>query len=143
MVLMVTAHYSLSSSMLRPTNLSFNDQTLTWATTLSQSPEVPADASIALMIQYQKLLEDVFDVYRDEKKLKDRSRLAMHAQRMIAMLESWWVCVPSQLHLTCTDTSPQSVSSSLIVDRPLRQQILLCEDSYLRDGPTVSLPASR
>jgi len=143
MVLMVIAHYSLSSSMLRPTNLSFKDQTLVWAATLSQTPEVPADASIALLIRYQKLLEDVFDVYRNEHKLKDRSRLAMHAQRMIAMLESWWVCVPSQLHLTCTDTLPQAVRSSLIVDRPLRQQILLCEDPYLRDGPTFSLPAAR
>ena len=117
MVLMVTARYSLSSSMLRPSNLSLNDNTLAWASTIARSPEAPADASIALLIRYQRLLEDVFDLYRAENKMNDRSRLATHANRMIAMLEGWWVCVPAHLHPTCTNSFFVAAGSSLTDDR--------------------------
>jgi hypothetical protein len=100
MVLTVIAHYSLSSSMLKRNTLSFTDNTLAWATELARSPEAPADSSITLLIQYQNLLESVFDLYQGERKTNDRSRLATHAKQMTAMLESWWVCVPSHLHFT-------------------------------------------
>lgn len=128
MILMAILQLSLSSTMLKPNALPFSDNTLMWAATLSRSPEFPADSTITLLIQYQTLLEGVFDLYRKERKLNDWSRIAMHAKRMAVMLESWWADVPPHLHLPRTNTL-LAVSSHLLIDnRSLRQQILLCEN---------------
>ncbi|GAB7331027.1 hypothetical protein MBLNU13_g02525t2 [Cladosporium sp. NU13] len=89
----------LSSTMLRPNTLPFSDSTLTWAATLARSPEVPTDSSVTLLIQYQRLLEGVFDLYREERNTNDWPRIAMHGKRMTAMLERWWVGVPQHLRL--------------------------------------------
>jgi hypothetical protein len=100
MILMRTANFSLSSTMLKPNNLPFNENTLAWAATLTRSPEVPSDSTLTLLIQYQRLLEYVFNLYREERRANDWSRLAMHAKRMAAMLESWWAGVPPHMHLS-------------------------------------------
>lgn len=128
---MATVQLSVSSTMLKSNALTFSDNTLTWAATLSQSPEVPADSSITLLIQYQKLLEGVFDLYRQERRTNDWSRIAMLAKRMAATLENWWVGVPPHLHLTRMDTLLAAYSHSLIDNRSLRQQILLCKNTNL------------
>ena len=117
---MRTAHSSLSSTMLRPNTLPFSDITLAWAATLARSPEVPTDPSIALFIQYQRLLECVFDLYREVRKAKDWSRIAMHAKRKAAMLESWWMGVPIHLHLTRMNSLLVVASHSLTDNRSLR-----------------------
>jgi hypothetical protein len=117
--------------MLKPNNLPSSDNTLAWAATLTQSPEAPSDFTLALLIQYQRLLECVFDLYREERKTNDWSRLAMHAKRMAAMLETWWVGVPPHLHLTRMDTLLAVASHPLIDDRSFRQQIPLRENTHL------------
>lgn len=128
---MVTVQLSLSSTMLKPNALPFTDATLTWAATLSRSSEVPADSSITLLIQYQRLLETVFNLYREERKTNDWSRIAMHTKRMAAMLESWWMKVPPHLHLARMDTLLAAYSHSLIDNRSLRQQVLLRKNTNL------------
>jgi hypothetical protein len=130
-MLLMTIPCSLSSTMLKSNTLPFSDNTLTWAATLSRSPEVPADSSVVLLIQYQRLLEGVFGLYREERKTNDWSRLAMHAKRMAAMLESWWVGVPRHLHLTRMITLLAGTKYSLIDNRSFCQQILLRKDTYL------------
>jgi len=142
-ILIRAVRSSLSSTMLRPNTLPFSDITLAWAATLARSPEVPTDPSIALFIQYQRLLEGVFDQYREERNTNDWSRIVMHAKRMAAMLESWWVTVPPHLHLTRTNTLLAVAGHSLIDNRYFRQQILLRENTYLRDGPAISLSDAR
>lgn len=142
-ILIGAVHISLSSTMLRPNTLPFSDSTPTWAATLAESPEVPTDPSVALLIQYQRLLECVFDLYREERKTNDWPRTAMHAKRMAAMLESWWVTVPPHLHLARMNTLLAIASNSLIDDRSFRQQILLRKNTYLRDGPVISLSDAR
>jgi hypothetical protein len=86
---------------------------------LSRSPETPADSHITLLIQYQRLFQDVVDLFREEVKVKmsDPSRLDMHAKRMAAMLESWWAFVPPHLQLTCMDTLLTAIRPSLTDDR--------------------------
>lgn len=117
---MAPVQRSLSSTMLKPNSLPFSDNTLTWAVTLSRSPEVPADSSVILLIQYQRLLECVFDLYREVRKAKDWSRIAMHAKRKAAMLESWWMGVPIHLHLTRMNSLLVVASHSLTDNRSLR-----------------------
>ena len=117
-ILIVNAQYSLSSSLLKRFNpLPFSDNTLAWAATLSRSPETPADSYITLLIQYQRLFQDVVDLYREEMKMSDLSQLAMHAKRMAAMLESWWAFVPPHLQATCMDTLVTATETSLIDNR--------------------------
>ena len=128
---MRTAHSSLSSTMLKPNNLHFSDDTLAWAATLTQSPEAPSDSTLSLLIQYQRILECVFDLYRKERKTNDWSRLAMHAKRMAATLETWWAGVPSHLRLTRMTTLLAVASHPLIENRSLRQQIPLRQDTNL------------
>ena len=140
--LTVATRCSLSASMLKPNTLSFTNDTLVWAATLSRSPEFPSDSSVALLIQYQKLLQDAFDLYQEDIKMNDRSRLAMHAKCMTAMLESWWAIVPPHLHMTCKSTFITTTNPSLTHNRPIRQQILLRTDAYPRNGPTIPLPSS-
>ena len=125
--------------MLRPNTLPFTDSTLAWAATLARSPEVPTDSSVTLLIQYQRLLEGVFDLYREERHTNSLSRLAMHAKRMAAILESWWATVPPHLHFARMHTWLAVASHSLIDNRAFRQQILLRKNTHLRDGPAVSL----
>ena len=129
--------------MLRPNTLPFNDSTLAWAATLARTPEAPTDSSVTLLVQYQRLLEGVLDTYREERKANSLSRLAMHARHMAATLESWWATVPPHLHFARMITSLAVASHLLIDDRSFRQQILLCEDTHLRDGPAISLPDAR
>lgn len=129
--------------MLKPNNLPFSDNTLAWAATLSRSPQVPADSTLALLIQYQRLLECVFELYREERRTNDWSRLAMHAKRMATMLESWWASVPPHLHFTRTATLHTVASHMLINIRSFRQQIPLREDTDLRDGSTIPLSGAR
>ena len=117
--------------MLKPNNLHFSDDTLAWAATLTQSPEAPSDSTLSLLIQYQRILECVFDLYRKERKTNDWSRLAMHAKCMAAMLESWWIGVPPHLHLTRMDTLRAIANHTLIDDRSFRQQIPVREDTHL------------
>jgi len=142
-ILMWAVHSSLSSTMLRPNTQPFSDSTLTWAATLARSPEVPTDLSVTLLIQYQKLLESVFDLHREERNTNDWPRIAMHAKRMAAMLESWWVTVPPHLHLAGIYTLLSVASPPLIDNRSFRQQVPLRENTYLRDGPAVSLSNAR
>jgi hypothetical protein len=125
--------------MLRPNILPFSDSTLAWAATLARSPEVPTDAFITPLIQYQRLLEDVFDLYREERKTNHWARIAMHVKRMAEMLEHWWATVPPYLHVARMNTLRAVTRHSLIYNRSFRQQILLCKDTYLRDGPAISL----
>lgn len=117
--------------MLRPNTLPFSDNALTWAATLARSPEAPTDASVTLLVQYQRLLEDVFNLYRKERKANSFPRLATHARHMAATLESWWATVPPHLHFARMNASLAVASHSLIDARSFRQQILLRKDTHL------------
>lgn len=97
--LMLASYLSLSSSLMKPNALPISESTLVWATSLAQCAEVPTDSTIILLIQYQRLLGDVLDLYQEEKKSGDWSRIPLHAKRMTATLENWWLSVPENLHL--------------------------------------------
>jgi hypothetical protein len=91
---------SLSLSMNKPSALSLTDKSLAWAASLAQYAEVPTDATLVLLLQYQRVLEDIQDVYQEEKKTRNWSRLPLHSKRMTATLENWWVSMPQHLHHT-------------------------------------------
>jgi hypothetical protein len=92
---------SLSLSMIKPNTLPLNGAAIAWAASLADSAEMPTDSIIILLIQYQRLLGEIHDFYQEERKAIDLSRLPMHAKRMTATLESWWLSVPHQLHVKC------------------------------------------
>lgn len=89
---------SLSLSMMKPSALPLTDKSLAWAASLAQYAEVPTDVTLVLLLQYQRVLEDIQDVYQEEKQTRNWSRLPLHAKRMTATLESWWLSVPQHLH---------------------------------------------
>jgi hypothetical protein len=91
---------SLSLSMNKPSALPLTDRSLAWAASLAQYAEVLTDTTLVLLLQYQRVLEDIQNVYQEEKKTRNWSRLPLHAKRMTVTLESWWLSVPQHLHHT-------------------------------------------
>jgi hypothetical protein len=91
---------SLSLSMIKPSTLPFSDNSLVWAASLAQNAEIPTDTTLVLLIQYQRVLEDIQDIYQGERKTCNWPRLHLHAKRMTSTLESWWLSVPEHLHHT-------------------------------------------
>lgn len=83
---------------MKPNTLPISDSTLVWATSLAQCAEVPTDSTVILLIQYQQLLGDILDLYQEEKKSGDWSRIPLHTKRMTATLENWWRSVPENLY---------------------------------------------
>lgn len=58
--------------------------------------ELDSDETILNLMEYQRIMEDICDVYKAAKK-SDSASLPAHVETLSACLDSWWTALPSVL----------------------------------------------
>ncbi|KAK5743305.1 hypothetical protein LTR17_002783 [Elasticomyces elasticus] len=90
----------LSSSMCKPNTLPLSNAMLSRATTLGESPDHAFDPMLLPLVNYQLIIENVHAAYSSEKRSGTRSRLHLHAKRMMASLDQWKASISDELWIT-------------------------------------------
>jgi hypothetical protein len=130
---------SISSFLLKPNTLSLDGILPRYSKALTRISELESDLTMKSLIQYQQVLEDVLEVYRDERKTS--SRLHLQTKQMTQNLDLWWLSLPQHIRSMGKSASLRVTGFLLTAQRPVHDPIPSLENTDLRNGIALSLPS--
>jgi hypothetical protein len=77
--------------MSKPNTLPISDFALAVADDLTRNKAIETDVMLLPLTRYQHMLDEMRTTYRSERSVSSQYRLASHAKRMLAALDTWYL----------------------------------------------------
>jgi hypothetical protein len=79
----------ISASMSKPNTLPISDFAMHQGGALTRGKAVESDIMLLPLMKYQRMLDEMRNIYRLERSSSSRCRLVSHAKRMLTELDQW------------------------------------------------------